>query len=407
MSLVVESLDAALKEPAHREDPYTLYRRLREEHGRYHLEAFDEWIVTTHADVTAVLRDARLSSNNDHRPSNAAFKEMARQMGLGDLIDGMGQVMLFLDPPDHTRIRRLASKAFTARAVEAMRGHVEALVDELLDTVADARGMDVIEAFAQPLPVTVISEMLGMPESDRAQLTEWTRAMAKLLDPGDDYSIFLPAQDAMREVDEYLDGLMAERRANPGDDLLSAFLHVEDEGAQLTDEEVRSTVMLLFGAGHETTVNLIGNGLLALMRQRDQWERLCAEPGLVKSAVEELLRFDSPVQLTGRAATCDLDLDGLELTKGQQVIVMLGAANRDPAQFPDPDRIDIDRADNRHVAFSGGMHLCLGAPLARLEAQVAFGALARRFPNLELGAEGPTRKETVNLRGLESLPVVW
>jgi cytochrome P450 len=165
--------------------------------------------------------------------------------------------------------------------------------------------------------------------------------------------------------------------------------------------------MLLFGAGHETTVNLIGNGLLALMRQREQWERLCADPGLVKSAVEELLRFDSPVQLTGRAATCDLEINGLELNQGQQVMVMLGAANRDPAQFPDPDRVDIGRVDNRHVAFGGGIHLCLGAPLARLEAQVAFTALTRRFPTLELATDRPLRKETVNLRGLEALPVSW
>ena len=247
-----------------------------------------------------------MSSKNDHRPTNEMFKEMAAD-GVGDSSRGWGK-SCFLDPPDHTRIRRLAGKAFTPRAVEAMRPHIEELVDGLLDAVADGGGMDVISDLAKPLPVTVISEMLGLPESDLPQLTEWSGAMTKLLDPGDDLSIFLPAQDAMKELEAYLDELMAKRRVDPGDDLLSAFLHVEDEGAQLTDDEVGSTVMLLFGAGHETTVNLIGNGLLALLRQRDQWERLCDEPGLVKSAVEEMLRFDSPVQLTGRAATCDLQI---------------------------------------------------------------------------------------------------
>jgi pimeloyl-[acyl-carrier protein] synthase len=407
MTLVVESLDAALKDPQTREDPYPFYRQLRDEQPRCHIAQFDAWALSSHADVTAILREPRLSSNEKHRPGNEQFREMARQMGFGDLIDGMGDVLLFLDPPDHTRIRRLAGKAFTPRAVEAMRAHIEELVAGLLDAVVAQGGMDVIEDLAQPLPVTVISEMLGLPEGDRPQLTQWTRAMTKLLDPGDDFSIFIPAQQAMNELGVYLDDLMAKRRVEPGEDLLSAFLNVEDEGAQLTDDEIKSTVMLLFGAGHETTVNLIGNGLLAMLRQRDQWDRLCADPSLVKSAVEEALRFDSPVQMTARNATCDLELDGLELKQGQQVIALLGAANRDPAQFPEPDRMDIGRTENRHVAFGGGIHLCMGAPLARLEAQVAFAALAQRLPALDLVTNQPPRKETVTLRGLEALPVAW
>jgi cytochrome P450 len=407
MTLAVDSLEAILKDPATREDPYPFYRQLREEQPRCYIAAYDDWALSTHADVTAVLRDPRMSSNNKHRPGNDAFLELARQAGFGELIEGMNEVLLFLDPPDHTRIRRLAGKAFTPRAVESMRPHIETLVEDLLDAAAPAGGMDVINDLAQPLPVTVISEMLGLPESDRPQLTQWSHAMTKLLDPGDDFTIFMPAQDAMRELSAYLDELIAKRRVDPGDDLLSAFVHVEDEGIALSDDEVTTTVLLLFGAGHETTVNLIGNGLLALLRQRDQWERLCDEPGLVKSAVEELLRYDSPVQLTARNATCDLDINGLELKQGQQVIAMLGAANRDPEQFPDPDHLDIDRVDNRHVAFGGGIHLCLGAPLARLEAQVAFRALAARFPRIALATERPPRKETVTLRGLEALPVTF
>ncbi len=407
MTLVVESLDAILKDAGTREDPYPFYRQLREEQPRCYIGAFDDWVLSTHADVTTVLRDPRMSSSNRHRPGNEAFNEMARQMGFGDLIEGMNEVLLFLDPPDHTRIRRLAGKAFTPRAVEAMRPHVEELVDRLLDAVAGNGAMDVVDTLAQPLPVTVISEMLGIPEADRPRCAAWTRRLTKLLDPGDDISVFMPAQEAMLELGEFLDDLMAKRRAQPGDDLLSAFLHVEDDGAQLTDEEVSRTVILLFGAGHETTVNLIGNGLLALMRHRDQWDRLAAGPVLTKTAVEEALRFDSPVQLTARNATCDLEIAGVELKQGQQVLLMLGAANRDPAQFENPDHFDIGRAENRHVAFGGGIHLCLGAPLARLEAQVAFGALARRFPALHLAGDALRRKETVTLRGLEALPVAW
>jgi cytochrome P450 len=408
MTLVVESLDAALKDPSVRDDPYPFYRQLREDAPRCHIEMFDGWALSTHHDVTAVLREPRLSSNDRHRPNFEQFLEMARMFGFADLVENMTNVLLFLDPPDHTRIRRLAGKAFTPRAVEAMRPHVQEIVDGLLDAADGAGGMDVIEQLAQPLPVTVISEMLGLPESDWPQLTTWTRAMTKLLDPGDDLSIFMPAQDAMREIVEYLAELMAKRRVDPGDDLLSAFLHVEDEGARLTDDEVNTTVMLLFGAGHETTVNLIGNGLFALMRHRDQWVAFCDDPvGRAKGAVEELLRFDSPVQLTARNATCDLELDGLALQQGQQVVTMLGAANRDPEQFPDPDRLDIMRAENRHVAFGGGIHLCLGAPLARLEAQVALTSLATRHPALDLTTEHPRRKETVTLRGLEELPVTW
>jgi cytochrome P450 len=406
MTLVVESLTDALKDPATRDDPYPFYRQLREEQPRCRIDMFDGWALSSHADVTAVLREPRLSSSDRHRPGAEAFLEMAAQLGFGDLMTGMKDVLLFLDPPDHTRIRRLAGKAFTPRAVEAMRGHVEEIVAGLLDGVSGRGSMDVVDELAQPLPVVVISEMLGMPEADRPQLTRWTHAMTKLLDPGDDFSIFVPAQEAMRELTVYLDDLMAARRADPGDDLLSAFLHVEDEGARLTDDEVGATVMLLFGAGHETTVNLIGNGLLALLRNREQWERLCADPALAKGAVEEALRYDSPVQLTARNATCDLTVEGLELQQGQQVIAMLGAANRDPAQFDAPDTFDITRADNRHVAFGGGIHLCLGAPLARLEAQVALAALARRLPAIDL-ADGPVRKETVTLRGLAKLPVAW
>jgi pimeloyl-[acyl-carrier protein] synthase len=407
MTFVVESLDASLREPENRSDPYPFYRELRERAPRLYLEQFDIWAFSTHADVTAVLRDPRMSSNSRHRPGNDEFVEMVRQLGLGDLIEGAFETLLFLDPPDHTRIRKLASKAFTPRAVEAMRPHVADLVARLLDAVADAGSMDVVADLAQPLPVTVISEMLGLPESDLPELTEWTHAMTRLLDPGDDFSVFFPAQAAAHSFDEYLERLMAERRKTPGDDLLSAFLQVQDDGASLTDDEIRGLVVLLFGAGHETTVNLIGNGLQALLRQRDQWDRLCADPSLVKPAVEELLRFDSPVQLTARIATCDVEVDGLELRQGQQVICMLGAANRDPAQFAEPEQLDVGRAENRHVAFGGGIHLCLGAPLARLEAQEALAALAQRMPGIDMTVNAPVRKETVTLRGLQSLPVGW
>lgn len=405
MSVTEFSLDAALKEPANHLDPYPLYARIRE-WGPWVQTPYGK-IVSHHAEVSAALRDPRLSSNMRHQAGYPQFVELASQMGLSDLLAVQDRMMLFADPPDHTRLRRLVSKGFHLRAVDELRPWVEQLVDEILDSVADGGGMDVTAQLAYPLPVTVICQMLGVPVADRPLFEDWTRAAVRAIDPGDDFTVFFAARDAFNAYGEYFEGLIAERRKRPGDDLLSALLAAEDEGERLTHDELLATMILLFVAGHETTVNLIGNGLLALLRQPQELARLRDDPALDPSAIEELLRFDPPVQLTARNATADLEVAGMEVPRGEQLVLLLGAANRDEAAFASPDVLDLGRTDNRHVAFGGGIHLCLGAPLARLEAQAAIGRLVRRFPTLALAGDAVEIKETVTLRGPVSLPVTW
>ena len=399
------SLDEALHDPGVRANPYPLYAELRARGAL--IDGLFGPFATRHAEVVAALRDPRLSSNMRHQPGYPQFVELAAQMGLSDLLGFQDRLMLFADPPDHTRLRRLVSKAFHLRTVEAMRPWIEGLVDELLDAVDGEGGMDVTSQLALPLPVTVICQMLGVPIEDRPQFEEWTKAAVKALDPGDDYTVLFGARDAFAAYGDYFEGLIAERRKTPGDDLLSALLAAEDEGDRLTHDELVAMIVLLFVAGHETTVNLISNGLLALLRHPDQLALLRDDPSLDASAVEELLRFDPPVQLTARIATTDVELCGHPLEQGQQVVLLLGSANRDESVFPDPERLDIRRESNRQVAFGGGIHLCLGAPLARIEAQAALGRLVRRFPGLALVSDDVPYKETFTLRGPTSLPVVW
>lgn len=405
--MTLDSLHAVLQDPANRLDPYPFYERMRSEQPRCFVSQFDSWAVSTHADATAVLRDPRFSSSNRHYAGYEQFTEMVRALGFGPILDMSEKAMLFLDPPDHTRIRRLTAKAFTAHAVEAMRPHIQQLVDGMLDAVSDRGTMDVVGDLAYPLPVTVISEMLGVPVEDHSMFAEWTAAAVRLIDPGDDFSVFGPAKDAVEGYADYFRGLIEERRRAPREDLLTALVEAEDAGDRLDAQELISTMILLFVAGHETTVSLIGNGLLALFRHPDETARLRDDPSLIQVAVEEMLRYDSPIQLTGRVATEDIDLDDLHVNRGQQVVVLLGAANRDPAQFAEPGQFDVGRADNRHVAFGGGIHHCLGAPLARLEAQVAIATMLRRLPELRLIDDEPPRKQTVTLRGLTALPVAW
>lgn len=404
-ALDTDNLIEQLRDPVVHADPYPFYRRLREQGGMVRTPI--SWVATSHADATAILRDPRFSSNERHSPQFDAFAELAEQVGLGSLLELQTRIMLFADPPDHTRLRRLVSKAFHARAVEAMRPRIQALVDGILEEAAGDGGMDVTSQLAYPLPVSVICEMLGVPAEDRFRFEEWTRAAVRVLDPGDDLTVYFPAKEAFDQFGDYFAELLPKRRRAPGPDLLSALLAAEDAGDALTQDELVATIILLFIAGHETTVNLIGNGLLALLRHPEELARLRSDPTLLPSAVEELLRFDGPVQLTGRTATADLDVHGTAVPKGQQVVVLLGAANHDPAAFQDPERLDVGRTDNRHVAFGGGIHLCLGAPLARLEAQVALGTLVQRFPALALATEDVVWKETVTLRGPEALPVSW
>jgi pimeloyl-[acyl-carrier protein] synthase len=391
--------------PEVHEDPYPLYHRLRAE-DPVHRSPLGFWVLTRHADVLAVLRDPRMS-RDPRRSERVAQLRASAEVDELLAAEEAAPSMLFVDPPDHTRLRTLVNKAFTPAAVERLRPRVEELVAGLLDEAAGTGAMDVVEGLAYPLPVTVICELFGVPEADRDRFRAWSRGLVHLLDPlvaSDALERALRARQALRG---YLGGLIAERRAHPAGDLLTALIAAEDQGHQLTEAELVSMCVLLLVAGHETTVNLIANGMLALLRDPEARARLQADPALARGAVEELLRYDSPVQFTSRHALEDLDVGGRRVRAGETVVAVLGAANRDPAQFPDPDRLDLARAPNRHLAFGGGIHFCLGAPLARMEAAVAIPAMLARLPGLALGPAPPVRRDTVTLRGLSSLPVTF
>ncbi|MEY2459302.1 MAG: hypothetical protein QOG30_1132, partial [Acidimicrobiaceae bacterium] len=329
--------------PENRRDPHPLYHHLRTEQPVAPLPEGDGWILTRWADCEAVLRDPKWSSSPEHRPADStggpSISEDMSQVGM--------KTLLFLDPPDHTRLRRLVSKAFTPRRIEQLRGHVADIMDELLAKVKPGEPFDVITTFAYPLPLIVICELMGVPLEDRHQFEGWSSDATRLLDGDIDEETMNKGIVAAMYFLNYFNGLFDQRRVEPRDDLLSGLIAVEESGDVLTEEELRSIVLLLFLAGHETTVNLIGNGLFALMQHRDQWERLCADPdGLAASAVEELLRFDGPVHVTGRVATDDLEVNGRTFPRQTEVVALLAAANRDPERFPDPDRLDIGREDN-------------------------------------------------------------
>jgi cytochrome P450 len=382
-------------------DPYPTYRRLRAEDPVHH-SPLGFWVLTRYEDVVAVLRDPRCA-----KEAIAAF--VAARFGVA-VPPGIGLSMLDRDPPDHTRLRGLVSKAFTPRVVEGLRPRIQQIVDGLLARVEGAHAMDLIEAFAYPLPVVVICEMLGVPVEDHERFRAWGLDIARGLD-----AILLPPDSevaqrsaaARHALAGYFRALIAERRAAPRGDLLSALIAAEEAGDTLSEDELLATCILLLVAGHETTVNLIGNGTLALLRHPDQLRRLRETPGLIAGAVEELLRYDGPVQRTARVPSEDVTIGGRTIGKGEMVMPFIGAADRDPAQFPDPDRLDITRADNRHIAFGWGIHFCLGAPLARVEGQIAIGTLVRRLPKLALATDRPEYRQSLTLRGLKSLPVAF
>jgi pimeloyl-[acyl-carrier protein] synthase len=399
-------LTTFLKDPEVRPDPYPTYARLREQ-GRVLPNDVGGWMLPRHAECAAVLRDNRFSADTRHQNGFEQFIELAAAVGLSDLLEMFGRLILFVDPPDHTRLRRIASKAFTVRTVEEMRPRIAAIVDDMLDDVAGDGGMELVESLAFPLPVTVISDMLGVPKSDHDLLRGWTSEAVKALDPIDDPMVLFPAAEALRAMQAYFDELVTERRRHLGDDLLSAFIQAEDDGDRLSHQELLDTTILLFGAGHETTVNLITGGALNLLRHPDQLQRLRDDPSLMPGAIEELLRFGPPVQLTGRIATVDTELGGQMIAKGTEVIVMLASANRDPEVFEHPETLDIGRTDNRHLSFSGGIHFCLGAPLARIEAQEAFGKLLARYPGLSLADPDVEWKPTTTIRGPQALQLSW
>ena len=377
-----------------REDPYPLYRHLLANAPVQWNEQLEAWTIARFVDVVNSLTDARFSTapGPRHPPAES---EGGR----------VGKSMLRSDPPDHTRLRALVAAAFTPRMVDQLRPRIRAVVAQLLEDMAE-RGtpVDLMADFAHPLPVAVIAELLGIPHADRSQFLEWSAVVAASLDP------FVPAELLQRVVvarnalHAYLREVIAARRRRPGSDLISALVAVEEHGDALSEPELVEMCALLLIAGHSTATCLIGNGMLALLRHGDQLERLRDDPGLLPGAIEELLRFDAPVQLTRRIATVRLEIDGHTIAPGESILPLLGAANHDPAQFFEPERLDLGRHPNPHLAFGRGLHFCLGAPLARVEGQLAIGALLRRFPKLRLAGE-PVRSQQVTLRGLQSLPV--
>jgi cytochrome P450 len=387
--------------PLFRANPYPAYRFLREAAPVWRSPT-GHWIVTTHAGCTAILRDPKFGHDND----GALSPEIENE----PILRSLTQTMLLLDPPAHTRMRGLVNKAFTARRMEALRPRIEAIVDALIDAVIDQGGMDVIADFAHKLPVTVICDMLGIPDSDRSPFLNESKVRGRILDPTPLSREELDeANTSSAESAAYFRSLFAYRRANPGDDLTTALLNAREADDSLTDEEIIANIGLLFGAGHETTTNLIGNGVLALHRNPDQRERLRRETSLLPNAVEEVLRYDSPVQLTGRTALQDCEFGGERIAKGEEVLTLLGAANHDPAAYEgDPDTLDVARPGVRALSFGGGIHFCIGAQLARIEGEIAFRHLLERLPGMRLvDAENADWKPTITLRGLRTLPAEW
>jgi cytochrome P450 len=389
--------------PQVRANPYPLYERLRTEDPVHWDPFLHAWVVTRYADVVAVLHDVRFSAHRTPTP------EHLTAMGLGALspiAQVMVRQMLFMDPPAHTRLRNLAAKAFTPRRVERLRPHIQEIVDGLLDRVQAQGRMDVIADLAYPLPAIVTAEMLGVPTGDCDQLKAWSADFATMLGNFEHNPDHAPrVRRSLEEMTAYFRAAIRGQQTAPREGLIHALVTAEHDGDRLSEDEVIANVIITMVGGQETTTSMIGNGLLTLLHYTHQWQKLRTDPSLIPSAIEEILRYESPIQHTARMTAEDLDLGGKRIRQRQAVIAVLGAANRDPERFPDPNRFDIGRLDNRHVAFGWAGHFCFGAPLARLEGQIAFKALLRRRPNLALEPGPPTWQDNLCYRGLVALPV--
>ena len=379
-------------------DPYPAYAALRARAPAHRSRLLRSWVFTRHADVDAVLRDHR-HFGNDPRKGSLTRRQLAM------LPPPREFTMLFMDPPDHTRLRSLVSRAFTPRAVGPLESRVRAILAGLLDGIDDVSAFDLMEAVARPLPVTVMAEMLGVPARDRARFAVWAAHRARLLEPTISRRERKAGAEASRAFDDYFRPIVEERRGAPREDIVSALARAQDEGGRLSERETLNMLRLLLSAGTETTANLIGNGVLALLRHPDQLRRLRDDPGLIPGAVEELLRFDSPVQADFRRVLGDCEVNGFPLRQRDNVVLLLGAANRDPEVFADPDRLDVGRRRGRHLSFGGGIHHCLGAPLARLETRIVLEMLLDRFRSIRLLGNRPRFCRGIVVRGLRSLPL--
>ncbi|MFB6814772.1 cytochrome P450 [Streptomyces sp. NPDC056347] len=390
--------------PAFVADPYPAYAALRAT-GRVHrFEPTDQWLVPHYADVSALLRDRRLGRTYLHRFTHEEFGRTPPPAAHEPFHTLNGQGLLDLEAPDHTRIRRLVSKAFTPRTVEGLVPTVRRLAAELVDSFVEAGGGDLLTAVAEPLPVAVIAEMLGVPESDRGLLRPWSAAIVGMFELNPSEETARAAVRASLDFSAYLRELIAQRRENPGTDLISALIAAHDEGERLTEQEMISTCVLLLNAGHEATVNTTVNGWWTLLRHPEQLAALRADHGLLPTAIEELMRYDTPLQMFERWVLDDIEIDGTVIPRGSEVALLFGSANRDPARFTDPDTLDLARRDNPHITFGAGIHFCLGAPLARVELAASFGELLRRAPGLRLAAE-PEWNPGYVIRGPKELRV--
>jgi cytochrome P450 len=395
--LVPTGVELTALDPAFRADPYPVLARLREREPVHYDRVINRWVLTRPDDIERVLRDRTMSVDPRHANEGTFMRIFDRFHEFS---------MLFQDPPAHTRLRSLVSKAFTPRAVERLAPRIREIVNELLKTVTGRDRFDVIEAFAGPLPVIVIAEMLGIDPADRHDFKRWSDGQAMGLNPLLTADQRAATEELDAELAAYLRRALAERRTDPRDDLMSAMIAVEEAGDQLTDGEIVTMCELLLAAGNVTTTDLIGNGIWLLLRHPEQLQTLRGDPSLITNAVEEILRFESPVVQTARIPMGDVDIGGCPIHRGESVVASLAAANRDPGRYPEPDRFDITRQDVHHHSFGGGAHFCLGAPLARLEAQLAIPALLQRFPRLRLADEPLEWRAFPAFRGLAKLWVL-
>ncbi|MGB8948599.1 MAG: cytochrome P450 [Candidatus Sulfotelmatobacter sp.] len=390
------------------QDPYPAYARLHEEGPLHYLDVDGKWAlwsIVSHAECSSAAKDPRLSAKRSQQmilslplSSQSEFSELARMLGLW---------LIFMDPPEHTRLRKLLNKGFSPAAIEGLRPQVEAIVDEMLKPLRHGAEVDLMHEFANPMPVRIILEMLGIPQELRDTFVNWSRAIAVFRgSPDRTVEQARDAQDALIALTDFFKKTVAERRRNKGNDLISLLIDIEEEGEVLTEEELYAQCIALLFAGHETTRNLIGNGMYTLLRHPQETAELRENPEMIRTAVEEILRYESPVQFTARVLKEEVEICGQHIPKKWSVLCMLGAANRDPKRFKDPDRLDLKRLNNQHLAFSAGPHACIGGQLARLEGQIALLNLVQRFPEMKLAGPRPEWAPTFGFRGLKSLPVL-
>jgi len=384
---------------------YPLHHRLRAEDPVHWSHTLECWMLTRYADVLPGLGDVRLSANR----MSVFMKALPEPMRIRHATLGKHFSLFFanMDPPEHTRFRGIVSQSFTPKMVKSLAPRIQNIVNGLLDELASQGEMDAISDFAYPIPATVIAEMLGIPPADRLNFGQWSRDLTNFLGASTTTCQELAdqAQRSLQRLTEYFRGLIDGRRSSPQQDLISSLIAAEEEGDLLNEEELVATCNFMLMAGHDTTTNLIGNSILALLNNPDELQKLKSDPGLIETAVEEFLRYESPLQRQTRVALDDFEIDGRCIRKGQTVLLLQGAANRDPEQFPEPDRLDIGRQDNKHVAFGAGIHFCLGALLARLEGQIAINTIVQRLSNIRLATDNPSWRQNFSFRGLKSLPV--